>query len=243
MTALERAKRFVQKHAAETALVIVPLAMASSVEASSVNFIGTTASITDAQRLTLVSSGSGFDSLANGGVQFFGDYVFDVIPDSPSGGSFDLMLTIGGTASGVLDMDFIPGSWDYALNGLDMQTLSSDITFFIKTTTPATYGSGTGAVNAVLPNRTFSGAFGLSGWDPFVPESLASWSVELHAVGSYRGSGQLTLTIPNHSIDIAPLDDGTGGGGGDVPEPATLLLLGPGAAFLIRRHRARHQRH
>lgn len=207
MTALERAARFVRHHAAATALVIVPLATASTASASVILNPGT-ATPTSAGPVAPVGGSASFATVANGGIKFFGTQGYDV---SASGGGYALGLVLEGTGSGTLDMASIAAHYDFTLTPVSAASTSfnGSIEFFIN-------GASRGLVTGL--GASASGNLALSGWTP--DEALTSWSVILQ--GDFNGVGgeDLTLDVPNNSISLTP------GRAVVAPEPALLLLVG-----------------
>lgn len=248
MTALERAKRFVQTTAAKTALVIVPLAMAAPATASSIEFNPASGdaqqSIQTRAQLTLMTGSGDFEALPNGGVKFYGDYSWG-LESGTSGGGYQtkLTLTLTGTGSGDVDVASIPAHFDYLFNlgpNNPFSNFSSSIEFFffggasVGSRGPLSNGNG------ILYQEDEDLA--LTGWDPTDPQDLGQWKVVLQANFLMQPSsiGVIELTIPRNSIDIMPAAD-PGTQDPAVPEPASLLLLGSGVAVLARRRHRRRQ--
>ncbi len=239
MTALERAKQFVRKNAARTALVILPLAAATPATASSVTFDTVNATATAAASGPAgvsVTAGSGaFAPLPNGGMQFASvtDYLFSInAPNSGSSYGNSLSLTLSGDGDGgPLDMATLAASFDYLFDlgsGNPFTQFSSSIQFFINGT-PA----GTSGALANASGNTFaeSGALALTGWTLYEP--LNFWNVVIDATFQATAPGTIALHVPNISITPPP------GMPPVVPEPGTYLLLGTGASLLLLWRRRR----
>jgi hypothetical protein len=230
MTAFERAKRFIRENATTTALVIIPLAMASPAGATGITFNVGGASVSTActtQSGSCHVSGSGaFGALANGGLSFFTLGKFEFGFSGPTGDD-TLTLTLTGTGSGsfaglpTIEADYL---YAFAMPG-SFSDFSSSLDFKIN-------GVSRGSVTGLSANA--NGSLVLSGWLP--DETLETWSVVLKAsVNSNNNSGIVTLDIPNDStIDIRP---GVATTAATVPEPASLLLLTPGLGWLVVRRR------
>jgi hypothetical protein len=242
-TALERAKRFIRQNAARTALVIVPLAVASQATASNIAFevAGATAVPGGSSGVT-VSSGSGtFSSLGDGGIRFASvdDYVFNIAgPSAASGSGFvarSLTLTLSGDGDNVALMDLasLTGLYDYTFDlgqNNPFSQFSSSVAFSINggpaggTTPPLSNGNGV--------TYSESGQLPLS-WVP--TDTLTFWEIVLKADFVTSGDGTITLTIPPHSLDVVPEPLSADA----IPEPTSLLLLASGAALLLVRQRRR----
>lgn len=232
LTALERAKHFVQHNAAKTALVILPLAMAAPANAASITFdaVGATAVASAGGgpgSVTLTGGSGAFSQIGadNNGVRFVtvGDYMFNVALDSSGSGFVELILS--GTGSGTLDAD-IPAHFDYSYLFAPgtLTSFSSSVIFSINSVPIASFGSLGPSANS---------DFLLSGWAPGDP--LTDWKVDLRA--TFQGTGQagtLALHIPPHSVDIIPQAETPAAA---VPEPASLILFATGASVLALRRR------
>lgn len=229
MTALERAKRFVRDKAATTALVIVPLAIASPAAATPIfNLGGATATLTGSPAIT---NSQGFSALPNDGIRFVGDYDFTVTPPTDSSGSgFDfIQLALTGTGSGVLDVPTIAAHYDYLFTlGLHITEFSSSVTFFVNGPAGGSGTLGTGGVDDL----------DFTGWEP--DEPLSTWSVILRATFKVDTLSTIHLNITSpRSIDIMP---GAVTDAAEVPEPASILLLTTGMGFIaLRRRRKLHR--
>ena len=194
MTALERAKRFVQQKAATTALVIVPLAVAGAADASPIlNPTGETVTFTGLSPTSGSYTLTQFPTGGNG-VRFAAEYDFNV--SSPSGGSFFIELALSGTGNGLLDVPTIPAHYDYLFAPSDtISDFESTIKFLING-----IERGSGGPHGVSGN----GDPALSGWLP--TQSLSSWGAVLRAeFFAAAGSSTIHLSIPAlASIDIVP---------------------------------------
>jgi len=229
MSAFERAKRFIRENATTTALVIIPLAMASPAGATGVTFNVGGATATAACSTfsgSCSSGGSGaFSPLANGGISFFslGNYSFDF---SYLAGPSDITLTLTGTGSGSFaDVPTIDATYLYTF------LLSGDISGFSSALDFKINGVSRGTVTGLGAHA--DGSKVLSGWLP--GDTLSTWSVVLQANFNTYNVGTITLDIPSGStIDIKP---GVAVTDAAVPEPASLLLLTPGLAWLVARRR------
>jgi hypothetical protein len=218
MTALERAARYIAHQAAATALVIVPLATASSASAAVILDPGTATPTGGGAVSPLPGGSASFVTVANGGIKYFGSESYSV---AASGGGFEVGLILEGTGSGTLDMSSIGAHFDYTLSGqsTDLSSFSATIDFLIN---GVVRGSAAGL------GASASGNVLLGGWT--TGEALTSWKVVLQ--GSFGGGGGdvLTLDVPDHSISLTPA-------GASVPEPALLLLTMAGAVVALRRRR------
>jgi len=229
MTAFDRAKRFIRENATTTALVIIPLAMASPAAAAGITF-----NVAGATSLAACStfsgschaSGSGaFSPLANGGISFFsvGNYAFNF---SYLAGPSSITLTLSGTGSGSFaDVPTIDATYLYTF------LLSGDISGFSSALDFKINGVSRGTVTGLGAHA--DGSKVLSGWLP--GDTLSTWSVVLQANFNTYNGATITLDIPAGStIDLRPAAAVTSAA---VPEPASLLLLTPGLAWLVVRRR------
>ncbi len=214
VTGLERAKRFARHGVAATALVIVPLALATPAAATPIfNTLDATVSFPGPPP----AAGSGaFSPLPNGGVRFVGDYDF-VVTNASGGGFAFIELLLAGTGSGSLDVPAIPAHYDYLFTfGPTVSNFTSSVTFSINGQPAA---SGLGGASAFDD-------LNLQGWT--LDDPLSTWSVFLRADFSATNPSTIHLNIPPNSIDIMP------GAviAAEVPEPASILLLATGLGLL-----------
>jgi hypothetical protein len=217
LTALERAKYFVQKNASKTALVIVPLALASSATATPLFDVPGNVSIST--NLSVGVGTSTFSSLPNGGVKFNG---MQSLRGPSSGSGFSLTVTLFGTGSGLLDVATIPAIYDFSFS-FSLATPApfvSSITYYINGVDRGSFaGLGTSATNPP--------GFTLAGWSPLA--ALSTWSVVLQVDGvASSPAGDIVLSIPNISIAPRAVSGPT-----TVPEPASWLLLAAGTGLLM----------
>lgn len=251
MTALDRARQFVQNDALRTALVIVPLALCGAADAALVFDTSNGNEPSAVASTGLLDSESGqtstYSPLSNGGARWWGrsnDFSF-----SSSGGATDplacefyvgdtvvetclVRMTIGGTGSGSQGSTGIPAHWDFSLQsrfGDDPQdpptgsitNIQYDIAFLINN---EVVGTGSGASGDIE-------LAGLSAGD------LASWPWQVVLTASFEafGSGTVWLDVPDNSVDIMPR------GPSSVPEPGSLAIASVaffGLAAVRRRRRA-----
>lgn len=227
MTALDRAKRFIQHGASATALVIVPLAVAAPAAASTITFESATATATAAAVNATATGGAGaFTALPNGGILFasVADYTFDIAAPSSGSKASAVTLTLSGDGdNGLLSMAALFASYDYAFTtGAGMFSgLSSYIEFYIN-------GSLVGS--SVSTSGTGSGPLTLAGWAP--TDTLSFWEVIIGANVDTTTGGTLSLAVP--FVQITP----PGMPPPMIPEPGTAILLGSGLlGFAVRRRR------
>jgi len=242
MTALERAKAFVQSRAAKTALQIMPLALAGvlSAHASSVQFTPSgnpqwqTPAPGTGSYLVLQSPTSSVSSLSDGGVTGNGSAGMQVT--GGSGYNYTTFLMSGG-GSGDFSNPFVTVSWDFTVTcdaackaneagpppGSDdyQDTFSYSVETFINGVEYDWAGNGT----------TFY-ADPMDSYMIAVSGPLYSWSTQVDV--TWLGNNGETA---NWSQSYLTIDPGTPTSG--VPEPASMLLAASGLPFLLRLRKKR----
>lgn len=238
MTALDRARRWLETGVKATALVVVPLASASGpgrAKADTVTIFDPTSAYFSAASGGASRSTAGFRSLAplNSimGAQAYGSAQYDV--DGISYESISFVFAGGaGEGSAPFAVSTVPVSWDFTFTpstNSDSWSYSA-FTTINDTSTEKDFGSFVGQAT-IGDSMIATTPFGMS---------LTSWNVILQidwqSASGGSGSGNLNWDIPaGQSLDINPA--------GAVPEPASLWLMiaamPAGLAMFLRRRRSR----
>jgi len=234
MTALERAKAFVQSRAAKTALKILPLALATVVGVSTKAHATVVPAFTGTNTNWTVpgcSSGSGapsspclsgfsapnyspFSSYGSGGVQTGGSVLNGTFKGAP--GAIDLQFLMSGGATG--SSPEVGVKWQFEV---DCPSCSSSDTFYYEVNANVGAFSGqTGSV-AFSPNQLI---------DPplvFSAGALGDWQATIDLLWSGQDGEAANFTVD--SFAIYPTEETS-----PVPEPSSLLLAFSGLPFVLR---------
>ncbi len=238
MTALDRAKRWLETGVKATALVVVPLASASDLsraKAGTVTIFDPTSAYFSAASGGASQATTGFGSLplfdSVMGAQAYGNAQYDV-----SGISYESISFVfaggAGAGSAPFAVSTVPVSWDFTFTP---STHSDPWSYSVSTTindTPTEQDFGPFVGQATIGDSMIAATpLGMS---------LDSWRVivqiDWQSASGGPGSGILNWDIPaGQSLDINPA--------GAVPEPASLWLmiaaLPAGLAMFLRRRRGR----
>src|SRR5579883_3499421 len=237
MTGLEKAKQFLKEKVGRTALVVLPLAVATVqahagvivLGSGSFNASGFGASVSNPtpSNQSIPDNGSGVT-----GLKFYGDVTFTAY----SGSSFayisghvtpgSCVYICGGlTANGTFDPSSYPNDvlvFNYKFSVSD----NNGDTIYWSFNADAFGSSFTSQTNSgsVASNSTVSGSIALGGLSG---ANITGWSTnrEIDFGSDYSAGDSLTLSIPQNSVDIL--------GQAGTPEPSTFGLLGIGSAALL----------
>ncbi len=244
MTALERARAFIQHDAVRTALVIVPLAMSGAANAGLV-FLPASGDKTPTAEAAIGLTGtpsvasSNFEPFGVGGLKWWGSTNVlgfssftsggDAIPvecESGPAPGCSISLTLEGTVTGQFEMG-IALHWDFGLESTGSVTkVRYSVEYSLNDTVVGTssfddIGFGTNG------NLT---AMGLS-----PGTNVTTWKVVLTTMFEAEGGGTVQLVVPDRTVEIAPPSAQS------IPEPSSVtlaFLAFTGLAALRRRRRS-----
>jgi len=239
MTALERAKAFVQSRAAKTALKILPLALATVVGVSTKahattqpTFSGSNTiwnkpacsggSVACLKPVTLASSNPvpymTYGSQANGTAS--GTYNFVTSP----GGPVDLQFLMSGNGTGTLSNPIaIQYSFDMTCTGCaSTDTFGYEVAGQVYNTASQQFSIDTGVVPTAGPPNE-SGTIYISP----VSGTLDNWQTTIDFL--WFGQNGETASFDVSNLAIYPTS-----GTSSVPEPSSLLLAFTGLPFVMR---------
>jgi hypothetical protein len=239
VTSLDRAKAYLKGRGARLALQILPLAMAVSsakaVVVTPLSFVGSSGFFSTSSLGSQINPGWSIGSSAVGqfngvtGVKVFGNGS----STAPSSGCFacasisavsNLQFDYSGYFTGTLfSSQSMPIAWTFTATTGDSSAYSWQLAVNI---TSSLVGQDqlfdTGILSGGISGTPMTGSALMT-----LPASPSSWGVVLKIFADTPTT--LTLDIPSSSIDLNA-----------VPEPASLLLFGSGAAALLlfrRRYR------
>jgi len=233
---LEKAKRFMQSAACKTALVVMPLAAAANMQAITMD-----PSVTmpvDSEPYCYASNGPDGSFCAGGAAQLSqlnsisGIKLYTTGPvtlPGTSGGTSSLVLSSSGALIGsLLANTVIPITYEFEIGTTDpgVSVGAWGIMFSLSTDSSpidpgyvSVLGSGAG---------TFSGTTSITTTTGVAAGTNLNVRTDLNILWTSSGSGQVTVNVPQNSIDFNAMPDETSG----VPEPASMGLLASGLALL-----------
>jgi hypothetical protein len=232
MNLLEFSRRFLLKKTRALVLTAAPLAVVAAgaipAQAGVVFSFGNCALHTLADTTSGGCSGSTVGTQPNGsnGLHLTGDATgFSTLS---SLGVMDLVMDWTGTATGTPG-DALPLSWNFtptvgttSVTDVNSQTDSTGLTFAL------TFRFNGSLTNSASNSRLTSGV-PVTGSDSVTLNSaVTSWEVILAVTDTVATSNTtLRIQVPDSSVDI----------NNSVPEPASVLLIAPGLAYLVLRRR------
>jgi len=230
MDLLNRANSFLKGSGRKLALTVVPLAIlaapAAQASLSPVPGFHFDSGGATAPGTGLPNGGSDlvhWDQLPSfqgvPGISLYADTISGLL-DCEVGEPCGVTINWSGNLGGATFPGPVPVSWDF--------TASPDFTWYV------VFDVGGNSVDAGSKKGTVAGGTWVSGVSSVVAGSDNSWSADLFIGWSPGAASSYSVTVPGRrSLDFNGADDA-------VPEPASLLLLGPALGLLLlQRRRAR----
>lgn len=231
MSSLEKAQAFMKRKLVQTALVVVPLAIAAGNARATTIFSPSGDTFTTSGGSSTLTSGS-FNSAALAilndiqGVKLWGG--IEQISTDVSGGVSSLTFTVNGGSGGAdtfASGASIPLLWDFNLGFNSSSGGSGSYSLLLSLNSGGAGFFSTGGSFGISPGTSAVPISGSGSLSPTVGNTLNFWTLTLTINWDESNGDNLTLDIPSSSIDINGITS--------TPEPATAGLIGLGLSGLF----------